>query len=53
MSEIITVGFNLAKNVFQVHGADGTGQMERGSLFCARSCGTGAVTSPKPITRVL
>jgi transposase len=25
MSEIITVGFDLAKNVFQVHGADGTG----------------------------
>ena len=25
MSEIITVGLDLAKNVFQVHGADGTG----------------------------
>ncbi|OAN77380.1 hypothetical protein A8B82_13010 [Sulfitobacter sp. EhC04] len=26
MSEIITVGLDLAKNVFQVHGADGTGR---------------------------
>ena len=26
MSEIITVGIDLAKNVFQVHGADGTGR---------------------------
>lgn len=26
MSEIITVGLELAKNVFQVHGADGTGR---------------------------
>ena len=25
MSEIITVGLDLAKNVFQVHGADGAG----------------------------
>ena len=26
MSEIITVGLDLAKNVFQVHGADGVGR---------------------------
>jgi len=26
MSEIITVGLDLAKNVFRVHGADGAGQ---------------------------
>jgi transposase len=26
MPEIITVGLDLAKNVFQVHGADGAGQ---------------------------
>jgi len=26
MSEIITVGLDLAKNVFQVHGTDGTGR---------------------------
>ncbi len=26
MSEIITVGLDLAKHVFQVHGADGTGR---------------------------
>ena len=26
MSEIITVGLDLAKNVFQVHGADASGQ---------------------------
>ncbi len=26
MSEIITVGLDLAKNVFQVHGADEAGQ---------------------------
>ena len=26
MSEIITVGLDLAKNVFQVHGAHGTGR---------------------------
>jgi len=26
MSEIVTVGLDLAKNVFQVHGADGAGQ---------------------------
>lgn len=27
MSEIITVGLDLAKNVFQVHGGDGAGQV--------------------------
>ena len=26
MSEITTVGFDLAKNVFQAHGADGAGR---------------------------
>ena len=26
MSEVITIGLDLAKNVFQVHGVDGTGQ---------------------------
>lgn len=26
MAEIITVGLDLAKNVFQVHGADGSGR---------------------------
>jgi len=26
MSEIITIGLDLAKNVFQVHGADGAGR---------------------------
>lgn len=26
MSEIITVGLDLAKNVFQAHGADGSGK---------------------------
>lgn len=26
MSDITTVGLDLAKNVFQVHGADGAGQ---------------------------
>ena len=26
MSEIVTVGLDLAKSVFQVHGADGSGQ---------------------------
>jgi transposase len=26
MSEIITVGLDLAKNVFQLHGADGSGR---------------------------
>ena len=26
MSEIITVGLDLAKNVFQVHGTDGAGR---------------------------
>ena len=26
MSEIIAVGLDLAKNVFQVYGADGTGR---------------------------
>lgn len=29
MSEIITVGLDLAKNVFQVHGADDAGWMCR------------------------
>ena len=33
MSEIITVGLDLAKSVFQVHGADGSGQ-----AVLARSC---------------
>lgn len=28
MSEIITVGLDLAKSVFQVHGADGAGRVE-------------------------
>lgn len=28
MSEIITFGLNLAKNVFQVHGTDGSGRGE-------------------------
>ena len=33
MSEIITVGLDLAKNVFQVHGADGVGRaVLRGSV---------------------
>lgn len=27
MSETITVGLDLAKNVFQVHGADGRGEL--------------------------
>jgi transposase len=27
MSEIITVGLDLAKNVFQAHGADGAGRV--------------------------
>ena len=26
MSDIITVGLDLAKNIFQVHGADGAGR---------------------------
>jgi transposase len=26
MSEIITIGFDLAKNVFRAHGADGAGR---------------------------
>lgn len=26
MSDIITIGLDLAKNVFQVHGADGAGR---------------------------
>ncbi|SEO00982.1 transposase [Pseudorhodobacter antarcticus] len=33
MSEIITVGLDLAKNVFQVHEADGAGH----AVLCARS----------------
>jgi hypothetical protein len=32
MSEIITVGLDLAKSVFQVHGVDCAGH-----AFCARS----------------
>lgn len=28
MSKIITVGLDLAKNVFQVHGADGAGRAQ-------------------------
>ena len=31
MSEIVTVGLDLAKNVFQVHGANDTGRAVRGS----------------------
>ena len=34
MSEITTIGLDLAKNVFQLHGPI---SLER--LFCARSCG--------------
>ena len=34
MKEVITIGVDLAKNVFQVHGVDAEGmrQMERRSL---------------------
>ena len=32
--KITTVGIDLAKNVFQVHGVD-----ERGKTCCASSCG--------------
>jgi len=35
MSEIITVGLDLAKNVFQAHGADGAGRAVLGE--CSRS----------------
>ena len=33
MSEITTIGLDLAKNVFQVHGIDETGQW-----WCASGC---------------
>lgn len=33
MSEIITVGLDLAKNVFQAHGADASGRAIRGSAL--------------------
>ena len=35
MSEVTTIGLDLAKHVFQVHGVDAAG----GSAFCANSCG--------------
>ena len=44
MSEIITVGLDLAKNVFQVHGADGVGEtvlrkkLRRAQGFCRKVC---------------
>ncbi len=38
MSEIITVEFDLAKDVFQAHGADALVLSARWR-YCARSCG--------------
>jgi len=39
MWEIATVGLDLAKNVFQVHGADGAGQavLRKNRRYCARN----------------
>lgn len=37
MGEISTVGLDLAKSIFQLHGADE--QMRRGPSFCVRNCG--------------
>ena len=34
MNEITTIGLDLAKHVFQVHGVDATGRR-----FCASGCG--------------
>ena len=36
--EITTIGLDLAKNVFQVHGVDATGQVLSASRFDGRSC---------------
>lgn len=46
MSEIITVGLDLAKNVFQVHGADATGgAVLRKKLRRAQVLGSGLIAS--------
>ena len=44
MSEIITVGLNLAKNMFQVHGTAGAGRaVLRKKLRQHRSCSFSAI----------
>ena len=48
MAEIITVSLDLAKNVFQVHGADSAGVAVLWNGLCACRCWRrGAVTSSK------
>ena len=42
MSEIITVGLDLAKNVFQVHGADAAGR------HCQLICPGRMLPDPRP-----
>ena len=44
MSDIITVGLDLAKNVFQVHGADGAGRAVLRKKL--RRCLTSALVGP-------
>ena len=45
--DITTIGFDLAKTVFQVHGADGEGRavlrrkLRRGKVTCAIMCQAG------------
>jgi len=54
MNEISTIGLDLAKNVFQLHGVDGSGevvlrrQLRRGAVErflrnCRRACGDGGL----------
>ena len=46
MSEIITVGLDLAKNVFQVQGADGTGRAVLRKPQEAEACAGAGVLQP-------
>ena len=34
MQAVTTIGLDIAKNVFQVHGIDATGVVERGAWKC-------------------
>jgi len=46
MSEIITVGLDLAKNVFQVHGANGAGQAVLRKKLRGRKCWSFSASCP-------
>jgi len=46
MGEISTIGIDIAKHVFQLHGVDGAGK-----LFCADGCGGARSRASLPLCR--